>query len=95
MFCINCGTKINDNDNDNVLDCYDCGFKTYYSTYYIFEEKMESPQIKIWHIIVSYILAIIIPFIGIICGVYLIYKEKIRNGAGVIITSIIMILFYI
>lgn len=85
MFCKYCGTEI----NESAVVCTNCGIKT--DNY---EEKKPKLSVKIWHIVGSFILAIVMPFLGMICGLYLIWKEKTTTGAGVLVVSLICLLFY-
>lgn len=106
MFCKYCGHEVS---SVNIA-CTNCGAKTetFLENYFLekeYEEKNHkekdmkkekvSKPVKTWNIIAGYILAVIFPILGVLCGVYLVWKERPKNGAGVLALSLLTFMIYL
>lgn len=100
MYCKSCGLQI----NDEAVICTNCGVKTdnfeksVNENAQIIEPEVISDQkdesIK-KALIVGYITALLIPFVGLIVGIYVLAKNAVLHGVGIITLSLVAFLFYL
>jgi uncharacterized membrane protein YvbJ len=80
MFCPACGVKM----TGEFAFCPNCG----QPSSGVQKQTGSSPSKGL--VAASYGCAMVIPFIGFIMGIYLMYKERVVHGLAVIILSMIM-----
>ena len=78
VFCQHCGNKMK---REAVL-CPKCGCENN------LKKKEEKEEVKGSSIVLSYVLSILFPLLGIIAGIYLIAKDKAAHGVACILLSI-------
>jgi hypothetical protein len=80
MFCKHCGKEI----NDKAVVCVGCGIPTD-------NKSSDGNKLVVW----AYILAILMPIVGVIMGIVLLTKNKTGHGICSIIASIFAFFFWL
>lgn len=96
MFCRNCGKEL----FDEAVVCMYCGVKTDNfekamsdSAQTIEPEVVQDNPVK-KALIVGYITAVLIPLVGFILGIYVLFKNRVLHGVGIITISLLMFILY-
>jgi hypothetical protein len=76
MYCVGCGNEL----HEKAVICPKCGVPT--------ENNPIKPKISRGNLIGCYIFAVIMPIIGLILGIYLLFKDQVAHGIAVLILSI-------
>jgi len=95
MFCATCGAEI----QDAAVICPKCGVPTpnfkQPEAPKADQAKPAVAQIGTGTIVLSYILALLMPILGVIAAIYLFVKGKTGHGLGVLGVSIAEVVVYI
>lgn len=99
MYCKSCGTEL----NDEAVVCVNCGVKTdnfeksvnenaqLIEPEVIPDEKLKSLKTALF---VGYITAVLFPLVGFIVGIYVLAKNAVLHGVGIMTLSIFAFLIY-
>lgn len=78
VFCKHCGAKI----NSEAISCTGCGAATD-----LYREYAPAGKVTLAGIVLSYILAVLCPLLGILAGIVLLCRKDTENGIRVLVAS--------
>ena len=82
--------ELGDDISPSEARCPDCGGEVQKSTVkFVFNPKKAAGNVPSKRIAVGYLLALLIPLIGFVVGIYFLAKDEFRHGIGCMLVSLI------
>lgn len=86
MFCSNCGNEI----SENAVACPSCGEPTKNQL----KTDSENKTVGGKTIFISYLVALIVPIIGVVVAIYLLFRHRVGHAIGVAVVSFVFMGFW-